>query len=125
MGAQLGVWYSLLATFGIVLMGGVEAGLAGPLLRREGSTLAGAVRYAELAAPAIVIVYSGVVLAVNLTAARPGFRPLTWGSVVALAALAVAAAVVGWPRAVRVGLQLGWLAVLVAIQTDLLPPHGP
>jgi hypothetical protein len=123
-GVQKGIGYSLLAVAGFILLGACEAVAAGALLRRRGRVRSILVPYAEMVGPGVVGVYAVIVLAVNLLAQRDTFRPITWGTVLALAVAALIAAARRWPAAGRLVLHAAWLLTLAAILSEVWPPHA-
>jgi hypothetical protein len=123
-GVQAGIWYSLLAVAGFVLLGASEAAVAGGLLRRHGRARAVLPRYAEVVGPGVVAVYAALALAVNLLAERGSFRPVTWGTALALAAVALTAALRRWPSWARLSLHAAWLLTLAAILSGVWAPHA-
>jgi hypothetical protein len=124
-GVQIGIWYSLLAVAGYLLLGAAEAAVAGSLLRRHGRAWAMLPGYAERVGPGVAAVYAAIVLTVNLLSQRDSFRPATWGTVLGLAVAALIAAIYRWPWWGRVVLQAAWLLSLAAVVSGVWLPHAP
>jgi hypothetical protein len=122
---QKGIWYSLFAVSGFLLLGAAEAAVAGGLLRQYGRVGAILPAYAEVVGPCVASVYAALALAVNLMEARDSFRPATWSTVLGLAVLAMFAAIRRWPWWARLGLQAAWLTAMAMIVSGVWLPHAP